>query len=151
MGGLQSGAPEDEETAVDEGSTEKEDFPEEALPEEGVVEGAEEGVVEGAEEGPWDESGAGSNAPPADVPEDEFETPEEDPEEVFPEHDVPDGAQEGSGGLPDGVQEDPSTTGSESAEETTDPPTDGLEPPDSSDGAPTGNGRQRRCKHRRRR
>ena len=147
VGSLQSGAPEDEETAAAEGSgsTEK-DFPEEALPEESVEEGVVEDVVEGAEEGPWDESGAGSNAPPADVPEDEFETPEEDPEEVFPEHDVPDGAQEGSGGLPeggalppsDGAQGDSPTNGSESTEETVDTPTDGLEPPDSSDDPPTG-------------
>ena len=128
VGSLQSGAPEDEENAVDEGST-AEDFPEEELPEEGVEEGVVEDVVEGAEEGPWDESGAGSNAPPADVPENEFETPEEDPEEVFPEQDAP-----------DGVQEDSPTIGSESAEETTEPTTGGLEPPDSSDGAPTGNG-----------
>lgn len=145
VGSLQSGAPEDEENAVDEGSTEK-DFPEEALPEESVEEGVVEDVVEGAEEGPWDESGAVGDAPPAGVPEDEFETPEEDPEEVFPEQDVPDGTQEGSGGLPesdalppsDGAQEDSPTTGSESAEETVDPPTDGLKPPDSLDGAPTG-------------
>ena len=145
VGGLQSGAPEDEENAVDEGSA-AEDFPEEELPEEGVVDGAVEGVVEDAVEGPWDESGAGGGAPPAGVPENEFETPEEDPEEVFPEQDAPDGAQEESGGLPesgalppsDGAQEDSPTTGSESAEETVEPPTGGLEPPDSSDGAPTG-------------